>query len=162
MAGRTRKTQEAAPSGPVLVLTESQGVKRAPGRGAAPIPQEIYQGLDWSLSNGSPGAFPGQPSEEAAKAVVNLLRRAQGEANRGEVEHEHFSLSTSVTEQADGTWTVDFQAKHGTRNRSYNADAIREWAKEVGYDPEFYAKKVHADVRKAYRVAHGYEREEKK
>lgn len=158
---RTRKVKDTTvPSGPVLVLAQSEGVKRAPGRGASPIPAEIVSAIEWSLDSEKPGAFPGQPSEEAGKAVVSLLRRVQGELNRGADESQHCSLSTSVTETADGTWTVDFLVKRGVRNRNYTVDDIRTWAENQGVDRSFYERKIDPQLRKAYRVAHGYEREE--
>lgn len=160
MPPRTRKNappadgaQEAPSGGLTLTLARSEGVKRATTR--LVVPDEVKQGVRASIEEAQPFAFTGLADENAAKQVITLLQRYQADLKEMGTE---VGISKSLAQDKDGTWRVDFRAQLGVRKRNYTTEMVREWAVETGRLPAGHQGKVGNDVRKAYRVAHGYDK----
>lgn len=136
---------QSAPETPVLTLVRSNGVKRE-ARGIK-VPPEVADAVAATLDEG-PLAFV-VSTKDAAEHVQKLVRKTARE--------QDLSVSVSVSENEDGTWVCDFKASRDKRKRNYDAADVRAWAVAEGYDPQSYVKKISAEVRHAFRVAHGYE-----
>lgn len=153
-------TPEATENAPFALptLVRSAGITRA-RKNTEPSPTN--DAVIMTLTEG-PLAYPA-PDDEAVKKLVNWLQRSAVEINaarKADGEPE-ISLSKSVDALADGTFLVNFQAKTGKREAKYTADDVRAWAKDQGFG-DFTGVKIPKEVRTAYRVAHGYEKEKEK
>lgn len=143
----TKKTAEkAADTGAgelsLGAVKASTGVKHTKSQSDNPTLDYVRQ----SLANNEPYAF-NQPTAEAAKQVVNMLRRA---AITIKGEGEPCSLSLSVTPMDDGTFDVDFHARAKERTRSYNVEEVRTWVK-AAHNVEFEGR-VPEEYRAAFRT----------
>lgn len=143
MATRKSAPKKDAPSGGLnLSVRESEGVKRTE-RPREDNPLEQY--VDASLERGMALAVDVNSRDEAKK-VSRLLRRAAQTRGVG--------LNQSTTDNGDGTFTVDFQAKGRKRARRYTVQDIREWAAANGYGE--LSGPVSKSIREEFKVANGY------
>lgn len=156
-APRTRATKTAAKpstsdtgdlSAILGTVTKSEtGVKRAPAKDAKPI--LTLDHVKQSLAENVALQYT-VTSREQAEAVKSDLQRAASHLGCG--------VSKSVTDNGNGTFTVDFQANRDKRKRNYSSDDIRVWARDVKGLEIPKSRAIPEDVRRAYRVAHGYEK----
>lgn len=150
MARRNAKTDdqpaESTGSGLPLAPRASQGVARA-----VKVRDEnpTLDAVRGTLVDG-PMAYD-VPDEESAKKVVNYLTRAATELGVG--------LRKSVSANADGTWSVDFEATEDKRVRKYSSDEIRAWygqTFETDGGPAELSGRIPAEVREAFKIANGF------
>lgn len=111
-------------------------------------PNPLRETVRLAAESGETFEVPVKTAEQA-KQATNYLRYAAAEIKRG------LAVKT-VTEGNE--IVVVFKVKDTRKQRKYTADDIRTWAKDQGYEDKFLTPKLHADVRTAYRRAHGYEK----
>lgn len=125
---------------------EESAVDLKSARTAKPNP--LLGALQQSLDTGKTLQIPVSTEEQAAEAEA-LLRRAAKSLECG--------MSLRVV---DGK--VVFKAKSEKRKRAYTVERVREWGKENGATDDMLYPKISADVLKAFRVEHGYEKADAK
>ena len=155
MAGRPRKnsTPETGESADgfdgfdmsALTATPLAAPPVKPNPLAAQVAASVGDGWD---ANGR-GLWMELPPIPAGKVtpVVAMLHNAASQANHG--------LATRTTKNSDGTVTIAFQSKRDRKEAKYTAQDVKDWAREnyPGYD----GGKASAEIRKAFRLANGYE-----
>lgn len=125
---------------------------------AAPViafkPNPLKNIVQQSIDNGY------QPLEitvpdSAVKEACNMLRRAALPVDKGGLD---CGMRIVTRENNDGTTVISFQTKAEKKTRNYTAEDVRAWAKTQPEIPkELYGTRVHRDVSRAYRIAHGLE-----
>lgn len=80
--------------------------------------------------------------------ALNLLQHAARVLNCG--------LKKGFKDNGNGTETVTFLAVAEKKNQHYTAEDVRTWATAQGYRDEHLRPRIHPDIRKAYRQAHGF------
>lgn len=134
-----------------LTLTQSAGVPRASREGTAQTDAwypTVLAGYTDSLTAKEPRSFPNLPSKVTAERIVKLLMAACKNT-------PGTSLRKAISGNDTTGYSVDFQASTDTQKRNYTVDDLRTWARENGVAEDQLVPKVHAEVRIAYRKAHG-------
>jgi hypothetical protein len=120
-----------------------------PSKGG-PQPNPLLDKLRWTLEQDQALMLILTP--EQAKEAGNLVRRGAQTLGVGQNIRE--------VPRDDGKVEFHFRLKYGKRNMKYTNSDIREWALLAGYPSELVSPKIHPDVRKAYRIEHGYDKSE--
>lgn len=129
-------------------LRKSEGVKRAER------PKEANPFVDYVRASLENGALAVDAADKAtADKYTSLLRRAATELNVG--------LNQSTTVNANGTFTIDFEANTKKRERKYtNADIVAWYADTFRTDagPAELSGPISPEIRKAFKVANKYDK----
>lgn len=134
-----------------FVVETSPGIERA---ARAEKPNPLESAVVQSLQNDMALQVAVKDADQA-KAVTNLLRRAQAKLDKAAADEYQSGVRMNV-QHRDGA--VHFHAKYGTVNRKYTAADIRTWWDEQPHaDGDWDGKgKIPTDVREAYKVAFGF------
>lgn len=122
----------------------------APPKKANPVAHLAVasKGDDWDAKGlGTWMEIPALPAGQVTP-LVNLLHNAAKDAGHG--------MNTRTTKNDDGTVTVAFQSKRDKREAKYSAEDVKTWAVE-NYPGYAKGGKLSAEIRKAYRLANGFE-----
>lgn len=141
-----------------LTITESAGVPRASKEGSAqtdPWYPTVLKGYRDSRDSNAARSFPNLPTKKTAERIVQLLMAAYKNT-------PGTSLRKAISGSTDVGYSVDFKVSTETHSRNYTVNDVREWARTNGYNDDKLVPRVHADVRTAYRKAHGLPVKEEK
>lgn len=131
-----------APAPLALSVRRSEGVKKAKReREFNPTEEAVL-----ASANGEGALAFDVATEQDADRVLSLLQRAASDNKLG--------MSKSKTQNADGSWTVDFEAKNEKRARKYTNVDIRTWAAANGWGE--VSGPIPKELRDAYKVANGF------
>lgn len=146
-----KSTTAAAPAANDLskLLAGVTVATEPPKRRSSSKPVLTLAHVQQSLNEGKPFSYPPMDAD-TVEEVKSDLQRAANKLGCG--------VSKSAEDQGNGTFVLTFQATADKRKRAYTSDDIRLWAKDTkGLDiPK--TTKIPEDVRKAFRVAKGYDK----